>query len=292
MATASDYALYGAWAAMLSPDANIDRHTSHRTVPMSVLSLGCPRTGTLSMQEAYSVLGYASPYHFSSVFSNIKDADMWQEAFAAKFHGGPEIKDWRAHFDQLLGHCGAVTDAPAVLFWQELVAAYPEAQIVLVERDMEKWLPSCETLLAGVLNPVAGYVLRYTDPAWTGRWNGLGRAWVEALFGSTNLAKASSNAVARYEAHYAAIRAAVPADRILEYKLGSGWGPLSEFLGKPEPDVPFPHRNEAATLERAFGRVIQKALMRSAWNVGVVVAGLAVLVGLVRSDWLPFTKVN
>lgn len=287
MAAPSDHALYDAWAAMLSPDANIDRHTCHRTVPMSVLSLGYPRTGTLSMQEAYSLLGYASPYHFSSVFSNIRDADMWQEAFAAKYRGGPEIKSWRKHFDALLGHCGAVTDAPAVIFWRELIDAYPEAKIVLVERDVQKWLPSCATLLAGVLNPVAGYVLRFTDPSWTGRWNGLGRTWIEALFGSTNLAEAKGNAVARYEAHYAAIRAAVPPDRLLEYKLGSGWGPLCEFLGKPVPEAPFPHRNEAATLERAFGRVIQKALMRSLWN-----AGVAVLVGLVRSNWLSFVTVK
>jgi hypothetical protein len=289
MAKEADYANFGAWAKMLNPDANIDRRTSHRTVPMKVLSLGCPRTGTLSMQEAYSMLGYASPYHFSSVFDNIRDADMWQEAFSAKFRGGPSL-DWRKHFDCLLGHCAAITDAPAVLFWKELVDAYPDAKVVLVERSAEKWLPSCETLLVGILNPVAAYVLRYSDPTWTGRWNGLGRSWVEALFGSTNLATAKANAVERYEAHYAAIRATVPADRLLEYKLGSGWQPLCKFLGRPEPDAPFPHRNEANTLERAFVRAIQKSLMRSARNVGVVLGGLAVMVGIVRSNWIPFIR--
>lgn len=55
MATEADYKRLGAWARMLEPDQQIDRHTSHRTVPMQVLSLGCPRTGTLSMQEAYSI---------------------------------------------------------------------------------------------------------------------------------------------------------------------------------------------------------------------------------------------
>jgi len=149
---------------MLEPDQQIDRHTSHRTVPMQALSLGCPRTGTLSMQEAYSMLGYAYPYHYSSVFENIQDADMWQEALRSKYHGGPAL-DWKKHFDSLLGHSAAITDAPAVLFWRELMDAYPEAKIVLVERDVNKWLPSCEVLLTGVLNPFAGYVLRFTDPA-------------------------------------------------------------------------------------------------------------------------------
>lgn len=241
------------------------------------------------MQEAYSMLGYAYPYHYSSVFENILDADMWQEAIQAKFHNGPKL-DWRKHFDALLGHSAAVTDAPSVLFWRELMEAYPEAKIVLVERDMNKWLPSCEVLLAGVLNPFAAYVLRFTDPAWTGRWNGLGRAWIEALFGSTNLAKAKGNAAKSYEAHYAAIRATVPKERLLEYELGSGWKPLCEFLGKSEPDAPFPHRNEASTLEKAFVVAIKKAFMNSAWNLGIVVGGLAVTVGLARSEWLSFTQ--
>jgi hypothetical protein len=34
--------------------------------------------------------------------------------------------------------------------------------------------------------------------------------------------------------------------------------------------------------------VIQKSLMRSARNVGVVVAVLAVMVGIVRLNWMPF----
>jgi hypothetical protein len=287
MATEADYTRLGAWARMLEPDQQIDRHTSRRTVPMQVLSLGCPRTGTLSMQEAYSILGYAHPYHYFSVFENIRDADMWQEALRSKFHGGPAL-DWKKHFDSLLGHSAAITDAPAVLFWRELVDAYPEAKIVLVERDLDKWIPSCELLLTGVLNPVAGYVLRFADPAWTGRWNGLGRAWVEALFGSTNLAKAKANSAGAYEAHYAAIRAAVPAERLLEYNLGSGWGPLCKFLGKPEPDVPFPHRNEANTLEQAFVVAIKKAFLNSLWNLGLVVGGLASIIGFARSSSFPF----
>ena len=116
------------------------------------------------MQEAYSMLGYAYPYHYSSVFENIQDADMWQEALRSKYHGGPAL-DWKKHFDSLLGHSAAITDAPAVLFWRELMDAYPDAKIVLVDRDINRWLPSCEVLLTGVLNPFAGYVLRFTDPA-------------------------------------------------------------------------------------------------------------------------------
>jgi hypothetical protein len=45
--------------------------------------------------------------------------------------------------------------------------------------------------------------------------------------------------------YYAELRATVPADNLLEYRMGKGWGPLCEFL---EVDVPkgkkFPHTND------------------------------------------------
>jgi hypothetical protein len=46
-----------------------------------------------------------------------------------------------------------------------------------------------------------------------------------------------------YRQHYAVIRAAVPEDRLLEYRLEDGWKPLCEFLDKGLPDVPFPVKN-------------------------------------------------
>ena len=284
MASASDRKRLGAWSAILNPDAKINRRNTPRTVPMEVLSLGFSRTGTSSMQEALGTLGYTSPYHFSSIFENTRDAELWREAIHAKFHGGPSL-DWKAHFDGLLGHCGAVTDMPAILFWRELAEAYPEARVVLVEREVGKWVPSCGVLLEGILDPFLGYVLRFTDPFWMGRVIGCGRAWVQAAFGTTDLAGAKAVAVETYRAHYAAVRAGIPADRLLEYELGSGWEPLCEFLGKPVPDVDFPRRNEAKMLEEAFAAGGGKAVKNSVWNVAIILGGLAVLVGVVRSYW-------
>lgn len=44
------------------------------TVHEEVLSLGFSRTGTLTMVEAFKILGYPEPYHYSSIFANVKDA--------------------------------------------------------------------------------------------------------------------------------------------------------------------------------------------------------------------------
>ncbi|KAJ4149977.1 hypothetical protein LMH87_010749 [Akanthomyces muscarius] len=270
MATAADYERLGVWAELLNPDANIDRRGSKRVVEMQVLSLGLPRTGTLSMREAYSILGYEQPYHYASIATNCKDADMWNEAMRAKFHGRGKPYG-RAEFDQLLGHAAAITDTPGCVFWEELVEAYPEAKVVLVDRDEDKWLVSVGGLIDGALNPFGQYVLRFTDPFWWGRILTCGRLWIGGYFGSVNPSTAKANARAVYRKHNDAVRRAVPKDRLLEYKLGSGWEPLCKFLGKEVPDVPFPHLNEADVLANAFGAAIGKSLRNSARNILIVV---------------------
>ena len=280
MVTDADRARLASWVILLEDDANIDRRNAIRTVPMQVLSLGLSRTGTLTLVEAFKILGIPSPYHFSSIAGNVKDSDLWLEGFATKFQGKGIVKDWRKFFDALLGHCGAVTDAPCVHFWQELVDAYPDAKVVLVERDVEKWLPSIGILIEGVLNPVSRDVLRCTDPAWHGRIANLGSAWMGALFGSTSVKGAKANARAAYEAHYASVRATVPKERLLELRLSDGWGPLCEFLGKEVPDVPFPHCNEAKTFDNALGAWVGKAAKHSLFNIAVVVGIGSVAGGL------------
>lgn len=279
MATQADYDRLSAWAVMLNQDANIDRHDRSRTVSMDVLSLGFSRTGTLSMQEALGILGYKT-YHYSSIFANVQDADIWNDLFDKKNNNKGTVT--RKDLDQVLGDYSAVTDSPCVEFWKELLEAYPDAKVILVERDEQKWHKSIGVVFEGVLNPVGTYVLRFTDPFWFGKIINCGRGWIEAFTGTTNLRKAIDNAPAAYRKHNANIRAIVPRDRLLECRLGDGWEPLCKFLGKPVPNVPFPHRNEAATLENAFGAALAKAGKNSLFNIAIVV-GLGVVVGtLVR----------
>lgn len=47
-----------------------------------------------------------------------------------------------------------------------------------------------------------------------------------------------------FNQYYAEMRATVPAERLLEYHISEGWGPLCEFLEVPVPKVPFPHVND------------------------------------------------
>ena len=65
----------------------IDRSVGVRKVPMKVLVLGYPRTGTKSTAIALYLLGINDVYHFASIFENPPDAKMWNKAIDAKWRG-------------------------------------------------------------------------------------------------------------------------------------------------------------------------------------------------------------
>lgn len=91
-----------------------------------------------------------------------------------------------------------------------------------------------------------------------------------------------ANAKQTYRDHYAKVRRLVPKERLLEYRLGSGWEPLCAFLNKPVPDEPFPFLNEtkefAIFMQKVQTREIRRGLAYMTKYLvlpGVVVAGAA-----------------
>ena len=53
-----------------------------------------------------------------------------------------------------------------------------------------------------------------------------------------------------FRRHVEAVKAAVPAHRLLVYEVAEGWEPLCRFLGVPEPgEADFPHVNVRADFE-------------------------------------------
>jgi len=143
MATEADFARTGNYARILNPQQNIDCNKAHRTVPMEVLCLGYSRKGSLSVHRALSTLGYPNPYHFSSFMDNVLECDLWLQALNSKFYdGGSQVHLDKHFWDGLLGHVGAVTDAPCNLFGPELLAVYSNAKVVLVERAIDSWYES------------------------------------------------------------------------------------------------------------------------------------------------------
>ncbi|KAG9758079.1 hypothetical protein KCU73_g4083, partial [Aureobasidium melanogenum] len=232
---------------------NIDRTGRERVVPMEVLSLGLGRTGTMSMKAAYEILGYPT-YHYVSMMENPPDLDLWLSALRRKYSPHPDEKPFTvAEWNALLGHVSAVTDSPINAFGPELITAYPHAKVVLVEREVESWYKSFEKNVISSFAAPMTRILVKLDPGFIGKQGRIGEFLMHGYWQASSFDDWKRKARQGYLEHNDLIKKLVPKERLLVYKLGSGWAPLCEFLGKEIPEVEFPRVNETEELqERVF----------------------------------------
>ncbi|KAJ7450849.1 P-loop containing nucleoside triphosphate hydrolase protein [Mycena latifolia] len=217
----------------------MDRRTQ-RTVPMQILVLGFPRTGTTSMRAALEILEYHDMHHMEVVLKNPLEAELWTAAINARFFGRGTPYG-RAEWDQLLGHCEVVADNPAILFATDLIAAYPDAKVILTNRDVDKWWTSYRESIINVTSSRRYRLAAALDPQGLGKFATFARFVMSAHFGPVIT---EEGAKARFIEHYDNIRKLVPKERLLEYEVKDGWGPLCTFLGRDVPTVEFPRTND------------------------------------------------
>ena len=218
---------------------DIDRRKCGRTVPMRVLVLGLGRTGTTSLRIALKHLGYQDTYHMMSAsVENPPDCLLWQDAFAAKFEGKGRFG--REEWDQLLGHCQAVCDWPAVAFAPELIEAYPEAKVILTTRDVDSWYASVMKTVDWRANDGELQSLSHVDWAAALYYPMLRKFWDCFFYGDFR-----TYGKQRFQEHYTELREILPPKNFLEYRISSGWQPLCDFLGQSIPSTPFPQSNDA-----------------------------------------------
>lgn len=106
-----------------------------------------------AMRTALEQLGFSDTYHMKSVYENPPDIELWRQAFLAKFKGQGKPFE-KEQWDQLLGHCQAVTDLPTSAFIPELIAAYPDVKLILTQREENSWYASCQrTIQPAILSP-------------------------------------------------------------------------------------------------------------------------------------------
>ena len=141
----------------------------------------------------------------------MRECDMWVALLKAKINN--EARNWRAEFDAVPGHCAAVTAAPGVYFAKELVEAYPEAKVILVERDVESWARIFDVILSGAFNPGAP-VFQLLDPLWAGRVIGMMKSSIEYYYGAKNAKEARANLRDVHHRHNELVRSLVPKERL------------------------------------------------------------------------------
>jgi hypothetical protein len=192
---------------------------------LRVIGAGLPRTGTFTLKTVLERLLGGPCHHMAEVFGN---EDRHVPPFLAAANG--DLPDWDTVFD---GYVAAV-DWPASAFWRDPVGHYPDAVVILSQRDSPSqwWTSVSATVLQVIQNPGDGM-----REDWSAMVNLL---WSNFLGGAE---PTEANVQAAYERHLAAVREAVPADRLLEFNPKQGWEPLCAALDIPVPDEPFPHLN-------------------------------------------------
>ena len=207
---------------------------------LDIIGAGYGRTGTLSMKLALERLGFDPCYHMQEVGiprpgCNENHLDAWHD-FAV--HGKPI--DWR----WLLKEYRACVDFPTCLYYRELMQTFPHARVILNTRDPERWFKSWSALWAAfdTVNDPARVVRNH-------KFFPFVVALVRDRFGAS-IERDSS--IALFNAHIAAVKTAVPADKLLVFSVDQGWTPLCAFLGVAVPDEPFPHVNEGAVMVEKF----------------------------------------
>ena len=237
------------------------------------------------MQVALETLGCKPAYHGYTPLSKIDDCAKWIRAFEAKYHNrGPQFT--RDDWDDLLGNYQAVTDSPAICFAEELITAYPEAKVVLVERDIERWYQSFEVMIREMYNPIVS-VLRILDPQLLGPLATLYYYVYKDRKGfcrTDNKEELQATARNLYREHYDDVRRLCPKERLLDFQLEDGWDPLCNFLGKEKPEVPFPRLNEGAALAEKFNEFNKRSLLLVLRNLALVI--VSVFVGLFAVGWM------
>jgi hypothetical protein len=187
---------------------------------LQVIGAGYGRTGTLSLKLALEQLGFGPCHHMVEVFAHPETIPLW----IAAADGRP---DWEAIFD---GYAAAV-DWPTATFYRELAEAYPEAKVILTERNPESWFASTQATIFG----------RELPPDSEDPWTVMAGKVVGELFDRRLHDKA--RVISVYQAHNARVREVIPPERLLVYQVADGWAPLCAFLGVPVPDAPMPKVN-------------------------------------------------
>lgn len=193
---------------------------------LKVIGAGLGRTGTLTLKAALEQLGLGPCHHMVEVFAHMEQADFWRRAAE-----GAAV-DW----EEIYAAYPATVDWPSCHFWRQLADRYPDAKMVLTVRDPEHWW---ESMSATILQAIKAGL---ADPD-VGRRAAM--RFAELIIHDQTFAGDFSreNVIAAFERHNAAVRAAIPPERLLVYEVSQGWAPLCAFLGVPVPDAPFPLTN-------------------------------------------------
>lgn len=195
---------------------------------VKVIGAGVGRTGTHALRTALNQLGLGPCHHMEEVLHNMpRQVPLWRAAV----DGRP---DWAAIYQDY----NSAVDWPSATYFRELHKAYPKARFILTVRPVQSW---AESFSETIYKAMAG---RAHAPEAMQPWLTMCVGVIERAGFGEGLDMAGL--IARFEAHVAAVKAAIPAKQLLVFQVKEGWAPLCAFLGVPVPEGDFPRTNDRA----------------------------------------------
>ena len=226
---------------------------------LQIIGAGFGRTGTASLRAALVILGFSPCYHMFEIRDRPWLAAAWLSVMDS------HTPDWKSLFE---GY-PATVDWPGAAFYEELLAAHPQAKVILTTRPAKDWYRSAHDTIYGIYR---------SFPCWLS-WPGSPARSMIALLERVIWAGTFQHrfhdeelATAVFMRHNARVQQIVPAQQLLVFEVKDGWEPLCRFLEVPVPAQPFPHVNERQVLQR-FGLAVR--LITFVVNVVVFPLGLA-----------------
>lgn len=112
---------------------------------MQVLALGIGCSGTESLR--FALKDHETYHAWTTAETQPEDVIIWNRMLRAKFRRKNPLQRTlpisAAEFDLVLGNCAAVTNMPGHVLAHELIAACPEAKVILNRQaDLDAWLAS------------------------------------------------------------------------------------------------------------------------------------------------------
>ena len=201
-----------------------------------VIGAGFGRTGTLSIKHALEHLNLGPCHHMEDVFHNPVQLPIWQAALNG------QAMDWQ----QALAGYRSTIDWPTTHFWNDLAEAFPEARVLLSVRPVESWWRSFSQTIKPLLERRKQIPDEHIQAV-------LEMAYQMIAEQGFNGDMSQTNAMAVYQQRIDQVRQNIPAERLLEYDVSQGWGPLCDFLKLPVPDIDFPRYNSGREFWKTFG---------------------------------------
>jgi hypothetical protein len=219
---------------------------------LHVIGAGFGRTGTDSLREALEILDYPT-YHMKEIA--LKNLDDHVRLWLDNFRDGRPLSEIVDDVYTKPGYSAAV-DFPTVAVWKELASIYPNAKIILTERESPEvwWESASQTFL------VPGFFIRILKKI-SPFFKNLDQMCNHMFMGVFRFSEPrvltmgdKDAAIQSYMRNSEEARTFDP-ERTLLFDVRQGWKPLCDFLGKDIPSTPFPHNNTRADFHKIVATV-------------------------------------